>query len=57
MAKALSPDGPRRLLVPVRVTATEQAQLREVAAARALTVSDLVRQALRREGALPAQNA
>lgn len=45
----------RQWLANVRVTATERAYLQQVASARATTVSDLMRQALRRDGALPAQ--
>ncbi len=45
----------RQLLANVRVTAAERAHLQQVASARSSTVSDLIRQALRREGALPAQ--
>jgi len=44
----------RHLLANVRVTATERAYLQQVASARATTVSDLMRTALRNEGALPA---
>lgn len=45
----------RQLLANVRVTASERAHLQQVASARSTTVSDLMRQALRRDGALPAQ--
>ena len=45
----------RLVIANARVTATERAHLQQVASARSSTVSDLIRQALRREGALPAQ--
>ena len=45
----------RQLLANVRVTAAERAHLQQVASARSTTVSDLIRQALARDGALPAQ--
>lgn len=45
----------RLVIANARVTATERAHLRQVASARATTVSDLIRQALARDGALPAQ--
>jgi hypothetical protein len=45
----------RQLLANVRVTASERAHLQQVASSRSTTVSDLMRQALRRDGALPAQ--
>jgi len=45
----------RLVIANARVTATERAHLQQVASARSTTVSDLIRQALRREGALPAQ--
>jgi hypothetical protein len=44
----------RRLLANVRVSIDERAHLQQVALDRSTTVSDLIRQALRREGALPA---
>jgi len=44
----------RHLLANVRVSATERAYLQQVASARATTVSDLMRQALRNDGAMPA---
>lgn len=45
----------RLVIANARVTASERAHLQQVASARSTTVSDLIRQALRREGALPAQ--
>ena len=45
--------GPRLEIANVRVTATERAYLQQVASARATTVSDLMRQALRNDGAMP----
>lgn len=45
----------RQVIANLRVTATERAHLQQVASARSTTVSDLMRQALRRDGALPAQ--
>lgn len=45
----------REVIANLRVTVTERAHLQEVASARSITVSDLMRQALRRDGALPAQ--
>jgi len=45
----------RLLIANARVTATERAHLQQVASARSTTVSDLIRQALARDGALPAQ--
>jgi hypothetical protein len=45
----------RPLIANLRVNATERAHLQQVASARSTTVSDLIRDALRREGALPAQ--
>ena len=45
----------RLVIANARVTATERAHLQQVASARSTTVSDLMRQALRRDGALPAQ--
>lgn len=45
----------REAIANLRVTVTERAHLQEVASARSITVSDLMRQALRRDGALPAQ--
>ena len=46
--------GPRLEIANVRVTATERAYLQQVASARSISVSDLMRTALRNEGALPA---
>jgi hypothetical protein len=46
--------GPRLEIANVRVTATERAYLQQVASARSISVSDLLRTALRNEGALPA---
>ena len=43
----------RRLLANMRVTAAERAHLQRVAAERSTTISDVMRQALRRDGALP----
>ncbi len=43
----------RHLLANVRVTATERAYLQQVASARAVSVSDLMRRALRDAGAMP----
>jgi len=45
----------RLVIANARVTATERAHLQQVASARSTTVSDLIRQALARDGALPAQ--
>jgi len=45
----------REVIANLRVTVTERAHLQEVASARSITVSDLMRQALRRDGALPAK--
>lgn len=45
----------RLVIANARITAFERAHLQQVASARSTTVSDLIRQALRREGALPAQ--
>jgi D-alanyl-D-alanine carboxypeptidase len=45
----------RPLLQTMKISASERAHLQQVASARSTTVSDLIRQALRREGALPAQ--
>lgn len=45
----------REVIANLRVTALERAHLQQVASARSTTVSDLMRQALRRDGALPAQ--
>jgi len=44
----------RRLLANVRVSVDERAHLQQVASDRSTTVSALIRQALRNEGALPA---
>lgn len=49
------PKTARQILVNWRVTAAERAHLKEVASARSTTASDLIRQALRRDGALPAK--
>jgi hypothetical protein len=49
MAKADS----RQLLANVRVTPAERAYMQQVASSRSMSVSDLMRQALRKEGALP----
>jgi hypothetical protein len=55
MAKANSQQKTGRpLLLTMRTNADERAHLHKVASARSITVSDLIRQALRREGALPA---
>ena len=43
------------MLLTMRTSAAERAHLRQVASERSTTVSDLIRDALRREGALPAQ--
>jgi antitoxin component of RelBE/YafQ-DinJ toxin-antitoxin module len=43
----------RRLLCNVRIDAAERAHLKKVAADRSLTVSDVIREALRRDGVLP----
>lgn len=54
MAKATSSKQiSRTLLANMRVTAAERAHLQRVASERSITVSDLMRQALRRTGALP----
>ncbi len=45
----------RLVIANARVTTAERAHLQQVASARSTTVSDLIRHALRREGALPAQ--
>lgn len=45
----------RKVIANLRVTALERAHLQQVASARSTTVSDLMRQALRRDGALPVQ--
>jgi hypothetical protein len=45
----------RQVIANLRVTAMERAHLHEVASARSTTVSGLIRQALARDGALPAQ--
>jgi len=45
----------RLVIANARVTASERAHLQQVASARSTTVSDLIRQALARDGALPAQ--
>jgi len=45
--------GPRLEIANVRVTATERAYLQQVASARAVSVSDLMRTALRDAGAMP----
>ena len=45
----------REVIANLRVTPMERAHLKQVASARATTVSDLMRQALRRDGALPAR--
>ena len=54
MAKAKSPELLRPVMANLRVTINERAHLQQVALDRSTTVSDLIRQALRREGALPA---
>jgi antitoxin component of RelBE/YafQ-DinJ toxin-antitoxin module len=43
----------RKLLFNVRIDAAERAHLKKVAADRSLTVSDVIREALRRDGVLP----
>lgn len=55
MAKADRPlqTESRRLLFNVRVDAAERAYLKQVATDRSLTVSDVIREALRRDGVLP----
>ena len=53
-ADRLQKTGPRLEIANVRVTATERAYLQQVASARSISVSDLMRTALRNEGALPA---
>ncbi len=45
----------RPLLQTMKISATERAHLQQVASSRAITVSALIRQALARDGALPAQ--
>jgi hypothetical protein len=55
MAQATSRETGRPLIANLRVTAAERAQIHKVAAQRGVSASDLIRQALRREGALPPQ--
>ena len=58
MANASSTQSTAKtLLLTVRTDAAERAHLQQVAAERSTTVSNLIRDALRREGALPAQAA
>lgn len=45
----------RKVIATMRFTTAERAHLQEVATARSVTLSDLIRQALRTDGALPAQ--
>lgn len=45
----------REVIANLRVTVTERTHLHEVASSRSITVSDLIRQALARDGALPAK--
>ena len=47
------PTTVRVVLANVRLTTTERAHLRRVALDRCVSVSDVMRQALRNEGALP----
>jgi hypothetical protein len=44
---------PRLEIANVRVTATERAHLHQVARDRSTTLSSLIRQALRNDGAMP----
>lgn len=46
--------GSRLSVTAVRLTAAERARLDQAASRQATTISDLIRQALRREGVLPA---
>jgi hypothetical protein len=45
----------RPLVLSMRTNAAERAHLQKMASARSITVSDLIRQALHRDGVLPAQ--
>lgn len=47
------PTTVRLVLANVRLTTTERAHLRRVALDRCVSVSDVMREALRNEGALP----
>ncbi len=55
MAKADSQEPSRKLLHTLKISQAERLHLRQAAASRGTTMSDLIRDALRREGALPAQ--
>jgi hypothetical protein len=54
MPRPVGPQPTSRLLIAnMRVTAAERDHLQKVASERSTSVSDLMRAALRREGALP----
>lgn len=46
---------PRPIRASVRLSATERSHLQQAASARATTPSELIRQALRRDGVMPAR--
>lgn len=54
MAKADSQQNARPLLHTLRVSPEERAHLQRAAVSRGITMSDIIRDALRRDGALPA---